>query len=301
MQLRAVACLPRVDAPPEGIDLAGSRITRVTFEEWLTLEGQRRSAVYDKLQSKYTANPPAFWEWTLEIDSRLASRDPSNTAELAKLAHPDLDVLVAAIHWYTGVAPIHPRRSVIYFDTDRTEDGVPRVYGESEKEYATENRLPTIALRACDAGPLAAMLSFARQTIGTWSEGAYRHALESLSLSSTPGLDWSTRLLLLVGAFEGLLLSDLRKGLQEAFGTRFALLVTDNPAERQEWTSLSRLGYKLRSDLVHARSLDTTVAELGTPPQEFVARLERAGVVALCRLLGGAAVLHQWQIEPASC
>lgn len=301
MQLRVLACLPRVGAPPGGVDLAGSRVTHLTFEEWLELEGQRQSAVYDKLRSKYTANPPAFWEWSLEIDPALASRDKANTAALARLAQHDLDVLVAAMHWYTGFAPIHPRRSVVYFDTDRAEEGVPRVYGESDKEYATENRQPAIVLRACDAGPLAAMLAFARETAARWRDGSYQHSVQSLALSSTPGLGWPTRLLLLVGAFEALLLSDLRKDLQQAFGERFAALVADDPVERQAWIAESRLGYKLRSDLVHARSLDATVAELRTPPEEFVARLERAGVVALCCLLGGSTVLHQWQVEPGAC
>jgi hypothetical protein len=298
MQLRTLACLPGVWAPPDAIDLGGSRVTRLTFEEWLALEGQSQSAVYNKLETNYTRNPPAFWEWSLEIDPQFAIRDTANTSELSKLARRDLDLLVAAIHWYTGFAPIHPRHSVTYFDTARTEQGVPRVYGESDKEYATENSEPTIVLRACDAGPLAAMVSFARETAANWKDGAYQHAVQSMALTSTPGLGWPTRVLLLVGAFEALLLPDVRKGLQQAFGDRFAALVTDDPAERREWVSRSRLGYMLRSDLVHARSLDATVAQLQTPPAEFVARLERAGVVALCRLLGGSALLHQWQVEP---
>src|SRR5437899_11136102 len=106
MQLRTLACLPRVWTPPDAIDLGGSRVTRVTFEEWLALEGQSQSAVYDKLETKYTRNPPAFWEWSLEIDAQLAIHDSANTSAFARLARHDLDVLVAATHWYTGFAPV---------------------------------------------------------------------------------------------------------------------------------------------------------------------------------------------------
>jgi hypothetical protein len=145
------------------------------------------------------------------------------------------------------------------------------------------------------------MLVFATETTAKWRDGSYEHPVQSLSLSSTPGLGWPTRLLLLVGAFEALFLADLKKGLQEAFAERFAALLTDEPAERKEWTWWGRLGYELRSDLVHARSIDATIRKLPAPPEEFVARLERLGVVALCRLLGGSGVLHQWQVEPAAC
>ena len=125
--------------------------------------------------------------------------------------------------------------------------------------------------------------------------------MQSLALSSTPGLGWPARLLLLVGAFEALLVSDRKSGLQQAFSERFAGLVAPDPAHLPEWTAWVGLAYRLRSDLVHGRPATGTLKRLSAPPEEYVARLERAGVVALCRLLGSSALVHQWQVEAAPC
>jgi hypothetical protein len=302
MRLRVLACLPRVDVPPGGVDLGPVRLVQLPFAEWLALEGQGQSAVYNKLERKYSARPPSFAESWIDVDpALLATRDRAHTAALARQAAPGLDVLVAALHWYTGIAPIHPRRSAIYFDAERIEEGVPRVYGESEKEYATERGDPLIVLRGPDAAPLASMLAFAQGTMPAWTADAYQHAMQSLALSSTPGLGWPARLLLLVGAFEALLVSDRKTGLQQAFSGRFAALVAPGPGELPEWTAWIGLAYRLRSDLVHGRSTAATLAKLSAPPEEYVARLERAGAVALCRLLGSGQLVHQWHVEGAPC
>jgi hypothetical protein len=297
-----LACVPRVDVPAGGIDLGPVRLIQLPFEEWLALEGQGRSAVYHKLERKYSARPPCFAESWLDVDpALLATRERAHTAALARQAAPGRETLVAALHWYTGIAPIDPRRSVTYFDAGRGEDGVARVYGESEKEYATENHDPIIALRDCDAGPLASMLAFAQSTMPAWTADAYQHAMQSLALSSTPGLGWPARLLLLVGAFEALLVSDRKSGLQQAFAERFAALVAQDPGQLPGWTAWIGHAYRLRSDLVHGRPAAATLAKLAAPPEEYVARLERAGVVALCRLLGSSQSVHQWQVVAAPC
>jgi hypothetical protein len=302
VRLRVLACLPRVTVPPAGIDLGSVRLVQLPFAEWLALEGQSRSAVYNNLEGKYSKRPPSFAESWIEADpALLAARDRAHTAALTRQAAPGLDVLVAALHWYTGIAPIHPRRSVIYFDTERTDDGVPRAYGESEKEYATEHHEPLIVLRDRDAAPLDSMLAFAQRTMPAWTTDAYQHAMQSLALSSTPGLGWPARLLLLVGAFEALLVSDRKSGLQQAFSERFAALAAPGPGQLPEWTAWVGLAYRLRSDLVHGRPTAPTLAKLSAPPGEYVARLERAGVVALCRLLDDVPLVRQWQVEAAPC
>ncbi len=302
MRLRVLACQPRVATPPDGLDADLARLVHLPFHDWLALEGERTSAAYDRLERRYTAHPPSFWEWWMDVDPALITgRSPEQTRALGRAASPDLETLVAALHWYTGIAPIDPRRSVTYFDAPPHGDGTPRVCGESEKEYATENREPHIVLTGRDARPLAEMAAFAQRTRAVWTSGPYRHALHSLALSSTPGLGWPARVLLLVGAFEALLLSDTKQGLQKAFAERFAALVARSDNSLPEWTTWMGLAYRLRSDLVHGRPTAATVARLPAAPDAFATQLERAGVVALCRLLGEDASVHQWDVEEASC
>jgi hypothetical protein len=50
MQLNAVTCLPCVAAQPDVIDLGDSRIVHLPFAQWLALEGQTKSARYDRLE-----------------------------------------------------------------------------------------------------------------------------------------------------------------------------------------------------------------------------------------------------------
>ena len=123
MRLKAMTCLPCVAARPEVIDLTDSRIVHLPFAEWLALEGQSRSAQYDKLDRRYSQNPPVFWERTIDVDSNLVvDRKPENVSALSGLIERELEALVKALHWFTGTAPIHPLRSVIYFDSRSDEN-----------------------------------------------------------------------------------------------------------------------------------------------------------------------------------
>ncbi|HNQ03555.1 MAG TPA: hypothetical protein PKH69_02980 [Thiobacillaceae bacterium] len=278
------------------MDLGDSRITHLPFADWLALEGQGRSAPYDRLGRRYDRNPPLFWEKTIEVEPALvADRSPESVVRLSGLIEGDLEVLVKALHWYTGTAPVHPLRSAIYFDTrgaenfaavpglreDVAQRGVPRRYGESEKEYATQNEDPTIRLCAGDTDALASMLDFCRRTRRIWARGQYEMASRSLELCATPGFGWQSRTLLLVGAYESLLLPDRLTGLQAAFQRRFSCMVASRYEDIGPYTAFFKTAYRLRSDLIHGRA----PARPPSDPERYVAVLARAGVLALNRLI----------------
>jgi hypothetical protein len=300
MRLKAMTCLPRVAAHPEVIDLGDSRIVRLPFAEWLALEGQSRSAPYDKLDRRYSQNPPAFWEKAIDVDSNLVvDRKPENVRALLRLIERELEALVKSLHWYTGTAPIHPLRSVIYFDSRSDENfaafpgleaviaegGVQRGYGESEKEYATQNESPIIVVGHADAAPLAAVVAFARQTQDVWMGEQYELASQSLNLCSAPGLDWHSQILLLVGAYESLFLPDRTTGLQRGFAQRVSCMVANRFEEVSRYATWLKSAYQLRSDLIHGRPLTGFGRKMPLPFAEYVAQLSRVGVVALCRLV----------------
>lgn len=301
MQARAITCLPAVMVPPEGIDLPNSRIARLPFEEWLALEGQSRSAPYNKLDSRYDRYPPAFWDMPIDADPAVISGlMPDATQVLIEQVEPELETLYRALHWYTGTVPIHPLRSVTYFDVRSAEgfaefpdleariaqQGVPRRYGESEKEYATQNESPNIALRPADQEPLAAAVSFARRTRNIWMSEPYEFALESLTNSASSGVGWPTRVMLIVSAYEAILLPDGRSELQRRFANRMAAVVSPRFEEVAETANLIRLAYKLRSAAAHGRPLGKLLRKLTLSPESYFARLNRLGVIAFCRIVG---------------
>jgi hypothetical protein len=301
MLLKAITCLPCIAAQPDVMDLGDSRIMHLPFSEWLAIEGQCRSAVYDKLNRRYEQSPPVFWEKTIDVNpSLVVNRKPENVKALSDLIEQELEMLVRALHWYTGTAPIPPMRSVTYFDPRSgenfaafpdlegviSEHGVQRRYGESEKEYATQNEDPTISLRQTDAAPLAGMVAFTRRTQDVWIGEQYELASQSLGLCSAPGLDWPSRLLLVVGACESLLLPDRTTDLQKGFVTRFSAMVAQNFGNVGEYTAWFKLAYQLRSDLIHGRPLKGFLEKMPAPAGEFVQVLSRCGVLALCKLIG---------------
>jgi hypothetical protein len=356
MRLKAITCLPCVAAQPDVMDLGDSRIAHLPFAEWLTLEGQSRSAPYDRLSRRYGQNPPVFWEMMIDVNPHLVvNRKPENTIALSGLIERELEALIKALHWYTGTAPIHPMRSVTYFDPRSNENfaafpelgpvisehGVQRRYGESEKEYATQNENPTISLRRIDAAPFAGMVAFTRQTQDVWTGEQYELASQSLSLCSAPGLDWPSGILLLVGAYESVLLPDRTTDLQKSFERRFSAMVAQNFEDLAEYAAWFKLAYQLRSDLIHGRPLKGFLDKMPAPPREYARLLSRGGVLALCKLIGyrhanpevevrsdplwavldsadlqterfaalqarissasAASVSHQWQVEDAPC
>jgi hypothetical protein len=300
MRLKAVTCIPSVKGESDVTNLGNSRIVHLPFEEWLALEGQSQSAPYNKLEWRYNKNPPVFWERMIDADSRLVlNREPENVRTLSSLIKLELEAVVKALHWYTGTAPINPLRSVTYFDprsdenfaifpdlqTTISEKGVQRRYGESEKEYATQNESPTILLRQIDDAPLAEMVSFTEQTREVWTREQYELAAQSLSLCSAPGLNWTSRILLLVGAYESLLLPDRTIDLQKGFETRFSSMAATHFGEVNQHANRAKIAYRLRSDLVHGRSLVKSLEKMSMPPDEFVQTLGQAGVLVLCKLI----------------
>jgi hypothetical protein len=356
MRLKAITCLPCVAAQPDVMDLGDSRIAHLPFAEWLAIEGQSRSAPYDMLNREYDQNPPVFWEKTIDVNpSLVVNRKPENVKALSDLIEQELEALVRALHWYTGTAQIHPMHSVTYFDPRSDENfaafpdleavisehGVQRRYGESEKEYATQNKNPTISLRQIDAAPLAGMVAFTRRTQDVWIGEQFELASQSLGLCSAPGLDWPSRILLLVGAYESLLLPDRTTDLQKGFERRFSAMAAQRLADVGEYAAWFKLAYQLRSDLIHGRPLKGFLEKMPAPPREYVRVLSRGGVLVLCKLIGyrhahpevevrsdplwavldsadlqaerfaalqarissasGACVSHQWQVEDAPC
>lgn len=356
MLLKSITCLPCVASQPDVIDIGDSRIVHLPFDEWLVLEGQSRSAPYNKLERRYNQNPPVFWEKTIDVDSSLVlDRKPENVRFLREYIERELEALVKALHWYTGIAPIHPTRSITYFDPRSKENfaaypeldavitsyGVPKCYGESEREYATMNENPTIFLKPTDAASLSAMFSFSLQTQDVWMNEQYDLASQSLNLTSTPGLDWLSQIILLVGAYEALFLPEGNVGqLQKDFEKRLSSMVAGQFEEVIQYSSWLKLAYQLRSDLVHGRPLTKLLKKLQLPPNEYVKVFGRIGVIALCKLIryryehpegsegtdslwaaldsaddpkgfivlqdliantSAAPVSHQWQMEERSC
>ncbi|MEO6528995.1 MAG: hypothetical protein ABIP93_20420 [Gemmatimonadaceae bacterium] len=161
---------------------------------------------------------------------------------------------------------------------------MPRRYGESEKEYATQNEAPSIVLRAGEGGVLRAMLAFVERTKAVWQGEGFALALESLSASGAIGVGWPMRLVLLVGACEALLLPDRRSGLQHAFVNRLACMIARDHAQVEEWAAWLRPAYDLRSDVVHGRPLDS-IDDLTVLPEQYARDVGRVVIHALCRLV----------------
>jgi hypothetical protein len=295
--VKSYTCLPRVAIEADG-DLGAVQLVSLAFEQWAALEGQSTSAAYDKLHSKYRRNPPVFCRKDLQVPARVVV-EPSeeHSKELKTILAGEIARINLALHWYSGVAPVDPRHSVTYFDprSDENErrfaglaahiadEGVPRIYGESEKEYATENPAPTVMIRAADVAPLAAMLAFVERTEPVWAARDFAIALESLASLAVEGMGWPVRIVLLVGACEGLLIPDRRSGLERAFTTRLASLPARDHADVDRWMTWLQPAYAVRSDVVHGREL-AAIGDGGSPEQ-YVLALQRAVIVAACRLV----------------
>jgi hypothetical protein len=299
MRLKSLTCLPRIGAESAQIDVGDSHIVRLPFSQWLALEGGR-GAAYDKLDSRFSSNPPLFWETTIAVDSTLVlDRKPEHIKVFGKLIEHDLEALVTAFHWYTGQAPIHPNNSVTYFDPLNEENlqahpdlaavvneyGVQRRYGESGKEYATENRNPGIFIRQVDEAPFAAMFEVARQTQNVWTAELYARAAQALRLCSVPGLDWHTQIVMLVGAYESVLLADVTTNLAKTFTTRLSRLAADTLEEAAIYAAWIHPAYRLRSTLIHGRPAGELLQKLPSHPRDYVATLSRIGVIALCKVV----------------
>ena len=301
MRVRVVACAPCLAADGLPIDLGAARLITLDFDAWMDLEGQSRSGAYDKLRRRYEVEPPVFWEGWIEADAALvAPLNGASAGALHPLVAPQIEAFVRALHWYSGTPPKLPRDSVIYFDPRGRENeaampgivatiaerGAPRLYGPSDKEYVRRNDHPTIALGHADLEAFRAMHDFVLATQAVWSDEVYELAAESLTLCAMEGLDWPSQVLLIVGACEALFSPDVTTELQKTFERRFSALAARRSDDVADYAAWLRLGYRLRSDLIHGRSQEATLKRLPRPPDEYVAILGRMGVAALCRLIG---------------
>jgi hypothetical protein len=275
------------------------RIAALDFDEWLALEGQTNSGAYDRLRSKYRREPPYFLHQRLEVDPALVSqRGRDETLALLEAARPEIEAFAKALHLYLGTAPIDPLRSVTYFDARTNGEGDPalaelvaeqvaaRIYGESDKEYVVQNHDPQILLSAAEGPALERVLALVRRARPVWSDARFQMAWESLALSSAPGLGWPSRVLMTVGALEALVMPELKEGLQKAFERRVALLTARDNAAVEQLSSNLRPAYRIRSDIVHGRPLDGTLARLPLEPATYLNWLNRVCATAICRLVG---------------
>ena len=295
VRIQAITCLPSLAIAEGEIACAGIRIAPIDFDDWLAFEGQSESGAYDKVRGKYSRNPPFFLHQTIDVDPALVEeRGPEQTRALFDAASPEIEAFAKALHFYLGVAPIDPLRSVTYFDVigaagananGVAQNGVPRTYGESDKEYVVHNENPKIRLEVSETPALDQVLAFARRSKPIWSTPQHDLAWRSLSLSSVPGLHWPTRVLMIVGALEALILSELREGLKAAFERRVSVLAADDAGstEVRKWLGPA---YRLRSDVVHGRSLRSTLAQLPEEPESYLKTLGQIAVTAICRLVG---------------
>ena len=300
MKLRSLCCLPRVELNIDNAELLGSSILHIPFSEWLILEGQSRSAPYHKLRLKYERNPPLFWEKEIQVDDRLILEPlANNTLEINQLIQPAIESFINSLHWYCGTAPILPSTSVTYFDPRHDpafannsdlqsrikEVGVRRLYGESEKEYATQNINPIIILESSDIEPLKKMQSFVEATSQTWSQEQFQSASQTLRLMSLPGLDWQSRIVLWVGSYEVLIIPDIRQQLQATFSKRLACIASNRFEDIPQLTASFKFFYQVRSNLVHGRPAYYKIKKTPQIPERYVHSLSQLGIVVLYRLI----------------
>src|SRR5687767_10876376 len=100
--IRTFTCLPAV-AVEDTCELGSSAIQRLDFVEWLRLEGQEHSGVYDKLQRRYSRNPPAFWRKDIRQPAHLiVETDPESVRALATSIAGALRLQMLALHWFAG-------------------------------------------------------------------------------------------------------------------------------------------------------------------------------------------------------
>ena len=294
MHLVAITCLPSLSVDEGEMVCGAMRIAPLHFDHWLALEGQGNSAAYNKLEGKYRRNPPFFLYQPLAVDhTELPPVGPSQTQALLAAARPAIEVVAKALHLYLGTPPIHPLRSVTYFDmpasTDKAtkaEFGVPRAYGESDKEYVILNRNPEIVLNVTEAPALIQMIDFVRRAQPIWEHPGSALAWSSLSRSSAPGLRWTSRVLMTVGAIEALVMPELKEGLTAAFERRVAVLAAADADEAERLRLWLRPAYRIRSDIVHGRPLARTLERLPIPPHAYLEWLGKVGITAISRLIG---------------
>lgn len=300
MEIKVLTCLPRVTIESNCINLGDSKIRFLPFNEWLELEGQSKSAPYDKLRRRYKNNPPVFWEKHIEIDDQLVLvQAPENTQILHNLIQPEIKELTLALHFFSGIPPTSPLLSVTYFDP-RSEanylsypelenlisvGGVQRTYGESGKEFATENIDHLIYINDSDAPTLQSIVTFIHDTQSVWSQPHIEAAIESLRLMNLPGIIPFSQVLLWVNANEALFIPDCKTKLQSKFSHRLAIMASNDKEEVNELIGLFKLAYQIRSDLVHGRPVTNKNKKKISSLEEFIDTLSRRGVIALARMI----------------
>lgn len=297
--VRVLACLPMLQMEGQELTLPSARMVQLPFEEWLLLEGKSRSDVYDRLARRYRNHPPLFLEHWLAVDTDwLQEHSPLLPLQLKELFEPILEITVMALHWYSEHPVIHPLRSVIYFDSRSAlmqlgcseqqalirSVGVPRTYGESGKFYAVSNETPQVLLTSADQAGLAEMLEFVRASKTIWSQECWMPSLESIALCGTPGLAVESKVLLLVGALEALIIPDVHHNMRQSFRSRMTDLLADHAEDREAIDHCMAMAYQLRSDLVHGNQ-PKAWRKLTESKSVFLDRLHRLAIQAVLRLL----------------
>ena len=297
MKVKLLAVLPNFSMDEDCINLEHARLVKIPFDKILELEAKVRSADYDKQRFKYQKYPPVFFEKIIDVPEITFDSDTYNIVQnLIEIGNPFIQSCICAIHFYTGIAILSPHLSVIYFDFSFDSDfqnniqlinqfkvaGAYRSLGESDKEYLFHNENPTIYISKNEQESFLQFYQFIDSKSSLINQELWQSICEPLQIISLPGLTNNTKLILMTGALEALIIPDVKQNIKTIFNKR--LFVLQNSIEKEDLKWLDKI-YTLRSEIVHGNTIEHLLLKLSISYEDLLIKYHRLIIICFCKFL----------------
>jgi hypothetical protein len=160
--------------------------------------------------------------------------------------------------------------------------GAYRIYGESEKEFVFVNESPVWQISAAETGHFSRFYSFILSRSKIIFHEGMQNTLDTLIALSLPGLSDSTRMILMTGALESLLIPDLKTQINAGFTKRFIHLCHNHSETDLAWMSLT---YRIRSELIHGNRIESLLNRLPFDQSHYLIVLKQRLTISICKIL----------------
>jgi hypothetical protein len=255
----------------------GLAARELPYERWQELD----SFLAPKRRRDYEGTKPVFLVGSAEVDV-----DGAGT--LCRRAAFEVH---AALTLTTAAALLSPKSSIAYVKRDG--GGIRRFMGPMEREAVVRDPVVTIDTSVLKA--VLPTLKLVAANRAALAEGPLRQAVDTLAATSLPDFEAIDGIVHCAIGLEALLLADVTAGLAASFSERGAALLATVEDEIPRLREELDAAYRLRSDVLHGRSL-TAGALAGRTLPEWYAWLR----VALARAAARARSAIDGETDPDS-
>lgn len=267
MPITLYAHLPGIILDEDDLPFADGRISRLPFEEWLVLDG----GMFEYMDRKYTKAAPVFWIKQLAEEDMLGEGgvpQASNKAiwlmHSALLLEPRVPLLPTPVLSSSYITISSPQRTA-----DLTEGlaQTMRLIGPMEREWIVFGSPLSYRFGASELAHVDVLYRLLNRA-GTYDvEHEIAAGFSVLEETARPDswyggdaeINRQYDFVLCIAACENILLpaeDQLQKeGLTETFGRHAATLLAPSPGFKMEMARRFSSLYRLRSELMHGRSI----------------------------------------------